>query len=116
MFYLSFLFSLLFVCTLAAPEQKQTKHLRLIREKRDDKPLEPIVGTKRSNILSGENDQLAFQNPDALQPPPTDRGNVVNLKWSMTLSNMLLSNGGFVREQVRSFLPATHCGSKNVDK
>ncbi|KAF4629866.1 hypothetical protein G7Y89_g8275 [Cudoniella acicularis] len=83
--------------TSAGDRKRTTKHLRPVREKRD---LEPIVGTKGAEILGGSNQQIAKQNPDALQPPPTDAGTgVPNLKWSFSLSNMLLSNGGFVREQ-----------------
>ncbi|KAE8446567.1 hypothetical protein EG329_011899 [Mollisiaceae sp. DMI_Dod_QoI] len=56
--------------------QRKTKHLRPVIKQRDA-PLEPIVGTTGADILDGENEQIAFQNPDALMPPPTDAGNIL---------------------------------------
>lgn len=53
--------------------------------------------------LKGQNDAIEKQNPDAVNPPPTDAGTVVNLKCSFGLSNMLLNKGGYIREQVSSF-------------
>ncbi|KAH8654121.1 oxalate decarboxylase [Tricladium varicosporioides] len=88
-----------------AVEQRTTKHLRPVREKRGQ---DPIVGVKGAPILGGSNEAIVAQNPSQLQPPPTDAGTgVPNLKWSFSLSNMLLSEGGFVREQVVQDLPAS---------
>lgn len=55
---------------------------------------------KANHSTEGQNVAIEIQNPDALNPPPTDDGNVVNLKWSFALSNMALDEGGYIREQV----------------
>ncbi|KAF8439577.1 putative oxalate decarboxylase oxdC [Terfezia claveryi] len=47
----------------------------------------------------GTNDEIDAQNPSQLYPPNTDNGAVVNLKWSFSLSNRKLKDGGWVREQ-----------------
>lgn len=108
--------------------RRQSKHLRPVLEKKvkrdsmmpaSPEPTENGLGgveegmhkllpsaiyqnryTDRS-FVEGQNIPIELQNPDGLNPPPTDGGNVVNLKWSFGLSNMLLNKGGYIREQVR---------------
>jgi oxalate decarboxylase len=46
-------------------------------------------------------------NPDNLGQQSTDNGVVVNLKWSFSDSHFRIFNGGFVREQVVTDLPAS---------
>lgn len=58
-------------------------------------------------ITGGTNKQLDLQNPDNLGQQPTDSGNVVNFKWSFSDSKTRLLNGGWVREQVVTDLPAS---------
>jgi oxalate decarboxylase len=59
--------------------------------------------------LAPENTVIDHQNPDHLQQNPTDAGTIVNLKWSFSLSGMLLSDGGFVREQVYLYFLFSEC-------
>ena len=56
----------------------------------------------------GTNRQLDLSNPDNLGQQSTDSGLVVNLKWSFSDSKTRLLNGGWVREQVITDLPASH--------
>jgi oxalate decarboxylase len=55
----------------------------------------------------GTNKQLDLQNPDNLGEEATDAGLVVNLKWSFSDSKTRILNGGWVREQVITDLPAS---------
>ena len=56
----------------------------------------------------GTNKALDLQNPDNLGAQSTDSGVVPNLKWSFSDSRTRLLNGGWVREQVITDLPASH--------
>jgi hypothetical protein len=56
----------------------------------------------------GTNHALDLENPDNLGAESTDAGTVVNLKWSFSDSHTRLLNGGWVREQVITDLPASN--------
>lgn len=53
---------------------------------------------KEKNILGPQNEALAHQNPDRLNPPVTDAGTLPNLKWSFTDSHMRIEDGGWARQ------------------
>ena len=55
----------------------------------------------------GTNKQLDLQNPDNLGAQSRDNGVVTNLKWSFSDSKTRLLNGGWVRTQVVTDLPAS---------
>ena len=59
-------------------------------------------------VLGGTNKGLDLQNPANLGQESTDSGTVVNLKWSFSDSHTRLLNGGWVREQVITDLPASN--------
>ncbi|GJE89104.1 bicupin oxalate decarboxylase/oxidase [Phanerochaete sordida] len=56
-------------------------------------------------FLANSNHALDRQNVDNVAPPTTDQGDIVNLKWSMSLSHTRLLKGGWVREQTVTDLP-----------
>ncbi|KAG9236697.1 putative oxalate decarboxylase oxdC [Amylocarpus encephaloides] len=91
----------------ATGQERRNKHLRPVLERRAEAPLQPIVGTKGSEILVPENHAIDDQNPNSLKPPTTDGGLLGNLKWSFSHSMMKLQEGGFVREQVVTDLPSS---------
>ncbi|KAE9365717.1 putative oxalate decarboxylase oxdC [Stipitochalara longipes BDJ] len=69
---------------------------------------EPIDDNgKGGPILGGTNLQLDLQNPDNLGAESTDAGTVPNLKWSFSQSKTRIFNGGWVREQVVTDIPAS---------
>ncbi|EST08594.1 Cupin 1 [Kalmanozyma brasiliensis GHG001] len=68
---------------------------------------QPIRGSKGAPFLHDSNTPIDRQNPDSISPPPTDAGNVPNLKWSFSLSHSRLLNGGWVREQTVTDLPSS---------
>ncbi|SPO47674.1 related to oxalate decarboxylase [Moesziomyces antarcticus] len=70
-------------------------------------PPQPVRGSKGASFLHGSNTDIDRQNVDYLSPPPTDAGTVPNLKWAFSLSKSKLLNGGWVREQVVTDLPAS---------
>ncbi|KAI3487809.1 hypothetical protein L1887_48184 [Cichorium endivia] len=70
-------------------------------------PPQPVRGSKGAPFLHGSNTDIDRQNVDYLSPPPTDAGTVPNLKWAFSLSKSKLLNGGWVREQVVTDLPAS---------
>ncbi|KAK0111093.1 hypothetical protein ONS95_001471 [Cadophora gregata] len=63
---------------------------------------------KGGRFSGGTNHQLDLQNPDNLGAQSTDSGLVPNLKWSFSDSKTKIFNGGWVREQVITDLPASH--------
>ena len=64
-------------------------------------------GTEQRHA-GGTNRLVDLQNPDNLGQQATDNGNVVNLKWRFSDSKTRLLNGGWVREQLITDLPASH--------
>ncbi|MGY3443673.1 MULTISPECIES: hypothetical protein [unclassified Bradyrhizobium] len=42
---------------------------------------EPVVGNKGAPIIGPRNPERALQNPNILQPPPTDHGSMPNLAF-----------------------------------
>ncbi|KAJ8608012.1 hypothetical protein MRB53_039918 [Persea americana] len=98
---------------VAAPKSNTAnKHLRFDVQKRDAPGFssgQPISADgKGAPINGGTNSQLDLQNPDNLGQQSTDAGTVVNFKWSFSDSKTRLLNGGWVREQVVTDLPASH--------
>ncbi|EJD45485.1 Bicupin, oxalate decarboxylase/oxidase [Auricularia subglabra TFB-10046 SS5] len=94
----------------------QSKHLRVDsgsgsssrvakRQSAGPQPISP--DGKGAPLLGGTNSALDAQQPDNLVPPSTDSGTVPNLKWSFSDSHMRLLNGGWVREQAITDLPAS---------
>lgn len=68
----------------------------------------PLAWYNMADLQGGTNKQIDLQNPDNLGQQSTDSGVVVNLKWSFSDSKTRLLNGGWVREQVITDLPASH--------
>ncbi|EAS33083.3 oxalate decarboxylase family bicupin [Coccidioides immitis RS] len=55
------------------------------------------------------NREIDLQNPSALgASTDTDSGSVPNLKWSFSLSKLKMFHGGWLREQVKTDLPASN--------
>ncbi|KAK3643079.1 hypothetical protein LTR56_010453 [Elasticomyces elasticus] len=95
------------------PSNRGSKHLRPVLERRQSAggfaQGQPVDGKgKGAPLLGGTNKGLDLQNPDNLGAQSTDNGVVVNLKWSFSDSKTRLLNGGWVREQVITDLPASH--------
>ncbi|KAK3071459.1 hypothetical protein LTR53_008599 [Teratosphaeriaceae sp. CCFEE 6253] len=94
------------------PSNADSKHLRPVLERRESPGFaegQPYDGKgKGAPLLGGTNKALDLQNPDNLGQQSTDNGVVVNLKWSLSDSKTRLLNGGWVREQVITDLPASH--------
>ncbi|KAF8463075.1 RmlC-like cupin domain-containing protein [Kalaharituber pfeilii] len=92
---------------------RTTKHLRPVVERRGVNPHtdeygpgpHPIQGDRGAPILAGTNHEIDTQEPNALTPPPTDNGAVVNLKWAFSHSRTRLLKGGWVRQQLVTDLP-----------
>nr|OQO18451.1 hypothetical protein B0A51_12408 [Rachicladosporium sp. CCFEE 5018] len=93
------------------PSKPTSKHLRYEHVKRDGPQFangQPIDGKgKGTPLLGGTNKALDLHNPDNLGQQSTDNGNVANLKWSFSDSKTRLLNGGWVREQLITDLPAS---------
>lgn len=93
------------------PSKSGAKHLRPVIEKRQSGFAngQPFDGTgKGAPILGGTNGYLDKTNPANLGQESTDNGQVVNLKWSFSDSKTRQLNGGWVREQLITDLPASH--------
>ncbi|MCJ1325283.1 hypothetical protein MMC10_001945 [Thelotrema lepadinum] len=94
------------------PSHRNSKHLRPILEKRQQSGFnqgQPSDGNGKGGPISGgTNKGLDLQNPANLGQESTDSGTVVNLKWSFSDSHTRLLNGGWVREQVITDLPASN--------
>ena len=96
----------------SSPESGIAKHLRPVLERRQngDQTAQgvPIDKAGKGGVLSGgTNRQIDLQNPDNLGAQTTDNGVVPNLKWAFSDSKMRLLDGGWVREQVITDLPAS---------
>jgi hypothetical protein len=57
--------------------------------------------------LGVTNHEIDLENPDNLGRQSTDAGNVVNLKWRMSDSKTTPLEGGWMRQQVITDLPAS---------
>lgn len=85
---------------------------------------EPIDGKGKGAVISSEpspvrssfdpdrapggtNNQVDRANPDNLGAQSTDNGPVPNLKWRFSDSKTRIFNGGWIREQVVTDLPAS---------
>ncbi|KAK6440824.1 hypothetical protein LTR95_002951 [Oleoguttula sp. CCFEE 5521] len=99
------------IAAKSLPSKPTSKHLRYEHVKRDGPQFangQPIDGKgKGALLLDGTNKALDLQNPDNLGQQSTDNGNVANLKWSFSDSKTRLLNGGWVREQLITDLPAS---------
>ena len=91
------------------PSRSTSKHLRPVLEKRQTFAQgQPADGKgKGAPLNGGTNHFIDLQNPANLGAESTDSGTVVNLKWSFSDSKTRLLNGGWVREQVVTDLPAS---------
>src|SRR5262249_4304445 len=58
----------------------------------------PVEANKGAPILGPRNPPLETENPDALQPPDTDRGGMPNLKFSFAAEHVKMRDGGWARE------------------
>jgi oxalate decarboxylase len=70
-----------------------------------DKAPQPVEGNKGAPILGPRNPPIEAQNPDAVQPLPTDRGGVPNLKFSFAQAHVKIREGGWSREVTQRELP-----------
>lgn len=67
--------------------------------------LEPIEGNRGATILGPRNRAREQQGPDLLRPPPTDNGDLANLKFSYSDTHMKLLDGGWSRQVTQRELP-----------
>jgi oxalate decarboxylase len=70
-----------------------------------DRVPEPREGNKGAPILGPRNPERQRQNPDLLQPPPTDHGPFPNLRFSFADTHVKLREGGWSREITQRELP-----------
>lgn len=76
---------------------------------------QPIRGPRGDVRSGGTNEEIDRQNPDYVTPPPSDNGNIPNLKWSFSLSRTRLFDGGWLREQtVRDLPPSKEISAAEV--
>ncbi len=66
---------------------------------------QPIEGNRGGTILGPRNEPLEQENPDVLQPPPTDNGAIPNLKFSFADAHVKMREGGWSREVTQRELP-----------
>jgi oxalate decarboxylase len=59
---------------------------------------QPVEGDKGAPILGPRNPPREAENPDLLQPPPTDHGSLPNLRFSFADAHVKMRNGGWSRE------------------
>jgi oxalate decarboxylase len=65
----------------------------------------PVEGSRGAPILGPRNPPREAQNPDGLQPPPTDRGALPNLKFSFADAHVKMREGGWSREVTQREMP-----------
>jgi oxalate decarboxylase len=65
----------------------------------------PIEGKKGGTILGPNDPARAAENPNFLQPPPTDHGSIPNLRFSFSDTHVKMSEGGWSREVTQLELP-----------
>jgi oxalate decarboxylase len=68
---------------------------------------QPIQGQRGGTDPGPRNVLLDRQNPDTFTPPPTDIGDVPNLKWPFSLSHNRLQPGGWTRQTTVRELPVS---------
>ena len=66
---------------------------------------EPVRGHDGAPVLGPRNVPVERENPDVLDPPPTDSGTVPNLKFSFAAAHNRLLPGGWAREVTVRELP-----------
>jgi len=66
---------------------------------------EPIEGKQGGTILGPRNPAREAENPQALQPPPTDHGGLPNLRFTFADAHMKMREGGWSREVTQRELP-----------
>lgn len=66
---------------------------------------QPIEGKRGGTILGPRNGPLEQENPDVLQPPVTDNGELPNLKFSFADAHMKMREGGWSREVTQREMP-----------
>jgi oxalate decarboxylase len=65
----------------------------------------PVEGDRGAPIMGPRNPEREAENPDILQPPPTDHGGLPNLRFSFADAPMKMRAGGWSREVTRRELP-----------
>lgn len=65
----------------------------------------PVEGNEGAPILGPRNPAREAQNPDLVQPPPTDHGGVPNLHFSFADAHIKMREGGWSREVTQRELP-----------
>jgi oxalate decarboxylase len=65
----------------------------------------PVEGSKGAPILGPRNPPREAENPDILQPPPTDHGSLPNLRFSFADAHVKMRDGGWSREVTQRELP-----------
>jgi len=80
-----------------APHQKDNKPTDIWLDFTDVDTPQPIRGSAGGTIATNQNIELTKQNADTFAPPLTDKGDVAQLKWPMSLSHSKL------------VLPGAHC-------
>ncbi len=68
---------------------------------------QPIRGEAGASDPGPRNDAVEAENPDLLASPPTDAGDLPNLKWPFSLSHNRLLDGGWARETTVRELPVS---------
>lgn len=70
-------------------------------------PGQAVRGDTGADIIGPQNSQVQAQNPDLFAPPPTDNGDLPNLRWSFADSHMRLEKGGWARQTTTKELPVS---------
>lgn len=65
----------------------------------------PVEGKQGAPMLGPHNLPREAENPDLLQPPPTDHGSVPNLRFSFADAHVKMREGGWSREVTQRELP-----------
>ncbi|WP_428484750.1 oxalate decarboxylase family bicupin [Rhodopila sp.] len=68
---------------------------------------QPIRGNTGGTDPGPRNAAADRDNPDLLAPPPTDAGDIPNLKWPFSLSHNRLQDGGWARQVTVRELPVS---------
>ncbi len=68
---------------------------------------QPRRGKKGGSVLGPTNPPREAENPDIVSPPPTDHGNLPNLRWSFADSHVRLEEGGWSRQTTIRELPSS---------
>ena len=90
----------------AADASGQAKQPYPAQDDRDTKPY-PTKDDRSASAPGPANPTLDAQNPDSIQPPPTDAGGVQTFKYPFALSHKRMQKGGWSREVTVRELPVS---------